>query len=75
MQADPCGTATCPGYFGHVYRATGTRTVTATASYVARYRIGGGAQLTIPGTVQGPTATDAVTVQQARAVLVPNPDD
>ena len=70
---DPCRTATCPGYFGHTYRTSGTQTVHATASWTARFTVAGGTTTTIPGTVDGPTATDTLVVKQARAVLVPDP--
>ncbi len=72
---DPCRTALCPHYFGHVYRISGTQTIHATATWTASFAVGGGRPTTIPGTVDGPTATDSVTVKQARAVLIPNPGD
>ena len=70
---DPCHTATCPGYFGHTYRTSGTDTIRATAAWTARFAVDGGNAATIPGTVAGPTATTTVAVKQARSVLVPNP--
>jgi hypothetical protein len=71
--ADPCDTALCPGYYGHVYRATGPMTVTATVTWTGRFRIGGGAWQPIPGNVSGPTTTTRITVREARGVLVPDP--
>jgi hypothetical protein len=68
-----CKTVSCPGYWGHVYAATGAMTVSATVTWSGRYRVDGGAWLDIPGTVTGPATTAALTVRQARGVLVPNP--
>jgi len=70
---DPCRTALCPDYFGHVYTDTGTRIVTATITWTGRYRIAGGTWQSIPGTVTGPPATLTLTVKQGRTILVPNP--
>lgn len=70
---DPCLTAQCPGYDGHVYRATGTHTVRATVAWRASFRVEGGPELAIPGTVSGPPAAAALSVRQARGVLVPDP--
>jgi hypothetical protein len=72
--ANPCRTALCPGYFGHVYTDTGSRTVTATVTWTGSYRVGGGAWQPIAGTVTGLPSTLALTVKQARGVLVPDPD-
>jgi hypothetical protein len=73
--ADDCHTVTCPGYWGHVYVATGPMTIAASITWSGRYRIDGGAWQDIPDTVTGPTATAALTVKQARGVLVPNPGE
>lgn len=70
---DPCRSVSCPDYFGHVYRDTGTDTVRATAYWHASFTVDGGDAVDIPGTVAGPTGQAALTVKQARAVLVPNP--
>lgn len=71
--SEPCRAAECPGYFGHTYRDTGDVRVSATASWQASFTVNGGPAVTIPGTVNGPTASSELTVKQARAVLVPNP--
>jgi hypothetical protein len=71
-QAHPCRTATCPGYYGHTYRATGTDTLTATITWHAQYQLAGGAWTDIPTDLNGPTASTTLTVHQARSVLVPN---
>jgi hypothetical protein len=68
-----CKTVTCPGYWGHVYGTTGAMTISASVTWSGRYRVDGGAWLDIPGTVTGPATTAALTVKQARGVLVPNP--
>jgi hypothetical protein len=73
--ADGCHTRTCPGYWGHLYTSTGPMTITATITWTGRYRVDNGPWLTIPDTVTGPAATAALTVKQARGVLVPNPSD
>jgi hypothetical protein len=66
-----CRTVTCPGYWGHVYVATGAMQISATVTWSGRYRVDGGAWLAIPDTVTGPAMTADVTVRQARGVLVP----
>jgi hypothetical protein len=71
--ADHCRTVTCPGYWGHIYRSTGPMTITAIVTWSGRYRVDGGGWLDIPGTVTGATASAALTVRQARGVLVPDP--
>ncbi|WP_375479638.1 hypothetical protein [uncultured Jatrophihabitans sp.] len=71
----PCRTVTCPGYFGHVYTATGAVRVSATVSWVATFRVDGGATQTIPGAIAGPTAQTPLQVKEARGVLVPNPGE
>jgi hypothetical protein len=70
-----CRTVTCPGYWGHVYATTGAMTIAATVTWSGRYRVDGGPLRDIPGTVTGPTATVALTVKQARGVLVPDPGE
>jgi hypothetical protein len=69
-----CHTVDCPGYWGHVYTATGAVQISATVSWSGRYRVDGGAWLDIPDTVTGPAMTAALTVRQARGILVPNPN-
>ena len=71
----PCDTKMCPGYFGHVYRHTGRRQITATATWTASFTVGGGRPVAIPGTVAGPTAGADIHVKEARGVLVPNPGE
>jgi hypothetical protein len=73
--ADGCRTVTCPGYWGHVYRATGSTRVTATVTWSGRYRVDGGAWQDIPNTVTGPAATTDLVVRQARGILVPASSD
>jgi hypothetical protein len=71
---DPCETAMCPGYYGHVYTETGTRTITLTVAWSASYSLDGQHYAPIgTGTLTGPASTTTVTVRQARGVLVPNP--
>jgi hypothetical protein len=70
---DPCPTKQCPGYFGHVYTTTGQMTITATVTWRATFRVGGGAVTPIPGTIAGPSATARILVREARSVLVPDP--
>lgn len=72
-QHDPCRAVRCPDYFGHTYRTTGNRDLTATAYWRASFTVGGGNAIAIPGTVAGPTDRANLVVKQARAVLVPNP--
>ncbi len=73
QSSDPCHAAQCPGYYGHTYRASGTRRITATASWRASFTVDGGQATDIPGTIPGPAATTNIIVKQARAVLTPNP--
>jgi hypothetical protein len=74
-RSEPCSTAQCPGYYGHVYRTTGSRRITATTTWTGRYRVGTGGWLAIPGSVTGPATSTQVIVREARGVLVPNPGD
>jgi hypothetical protein len=72
-QGDPCPTKQCPGYFGHAYTTTGQMTITATVTWRATFRVGGGAFTPIPGTIAGPSATARILVREARSLLVPDP--
>lgn len=72
-RSTPCDTTTCPGYFGHIFRHTGIKTITATAGWSATFTIGAGRPVSIPGTVSGPSTTATIHVKQARGVLVPTP--
>jgi hypothetical protein len=75
--ADPCGTAQCPRYYGHTYTGTGPVTISLTVSWQAQFSLDGGASWSdIDGAaLAGPTATHDLTVVQARGVLVKNPGD
>ena len=70
---DHCGTAQCPGFFGHTYTATGKMTVTASVTWSASFSVNGAPDTPIPSGLSGPAATATLTVAQARAVLVPPP--
>ena len=70
--AAPCRTATCAGYWGHVFRSTGPRTVSAQVSWAGEFRVGSGAWQSIAGVVTGPPRTTPITIREARGVLVPN---
>jgi hypothetical protein len=72
-QVDSCPTKQCPGYFGHVYTTTGQMTITATVTWRASFRVGGGVFTPIPGTIPGPSASAGILVREARSVLVPDP--
>lgn len=71
-KAAPCSTRECPGYYGHQYAHTGSVTVSATASWTASFTVDGGAPITIPGDIAGPTARVALQVKQAHSILVPD---
>jgi hypothetical protein len=70
---DPCRTKQCPGYFGHTYTATGTKTITADLTWTGQFRVEGGEWQTIPGTVTAAATSTRIDVKEARGVLVPNP--
>jgi hypothetical protein len=72
--ADPCDTAMCSGYYGHVYTRTGTMTITLAVAWTASYSLDGQHYSPV-GTdpLSGPSATTTITLRQARGVLVPNP--
>lgn len=72
---DGCNTAVCSGYFGHFYRQTGQRTITASVTWDGRYAVDGGAWQAIFTPVTAPATTTQVAVKEARGVLVPNPGD
>ncbi len=73
--ADGCRTVMCAGYWGHVYRSTGSMRVSATVTWSGRYRVDGGPWQDIPDTVTGPAASTDLVVRQARGVLVPAPSN
>jgi len=70
---DPCRAKQCPDYFGHTYATTGSMTVTATVTWRATFRVGGGPATAIPGALAGPSTTAGIVVREARSVLVPDP--
>jgi hypothetical protein len=72
-ESDHCGTAQCPGWFGHTYARTGTFAVSATVLWSGAYAVDGAPAQAIAGTVTGPAATNPIQAVQARGVLVPNP--
>jgi hypothetical protein len=67
---DACRTRLCPGYWGHVYTATGPVTISATTTWSGEYNVDGTGWLAIAGTVTGPAHTTTLTVREARGVLV-----
>jgi hypothetical protein len=69
---NPCKTKQCADYEGHTYTTTGHMAITATVSWRASFRVGGGPVTAIPGALTGPTAAADVLVREARAVLVPD---
>lgn len=70
---DPCKTVQCADYDGHTYTTTGRLTVSATVSWTATFQVAGGPATAIPGTLDGPSSTAALLVQEARSILVRNP--
>jgi len=71
---NPCRSAQCPGYYGHTYTTTGSHTITLTIAWHATYSLDGSTWTDVdPAPLTGPTATTAITVRLARAVLVPDP--
>ena len=73
---DRCAQVLCPDYYGHVYRSAGPVRITLVVSWTASYSLDGTHfQQLAGGPITGPAASTALTVRQARAVLVPNPGD
>ena len=70
---DPCTTPICDEYWGHIYRRSGTTIVTATTTWIGRYRIDGGDWTRIRTPVAGPPSVLDITVREARAVIVRGP--
>ena len=71
---NPCRSAQCPGYYGHIYTTTGSHTITLTIAWHATYSLDGSTWTDVDAAaLTGPTATTSITVRQARAVLVPDP--
>ncbi len=71
---DPCRTAQCADYFGHTYRHTGHPTITLAMTWHVHYRVGAGDWTDLGGApLTGPTSRHAITVKQARGILVANP--
>jgi hypothetical protein len=71
--ADPCRTADCPSYFGHVYRRTGPVTIDAQLTWTGQFQVDGGAWQDISGTVTAAATGQPMQVKEARGVLVDNP--
>ncbi len=69
FDVNPCRTYLCPGYFGHVYTKSGSVNITARATWVAQFRVDGGAWQDI-GTVQGNVGQLTMTIHSARTILV-----
>ncbi|WAX58721.1 hypothetical protein M6B22_08145 [Jatrophihabitans cynanchi] len=73
---DRCAQVLCPDYYGHVYRSAGPVRITLVVSWTASYSLDAAHfQQLAGGPITGPAASTALTVRQARAVLVPNPGD
>ena len=70
---DPCTTAQCPDYFGHVYRNTGHLTIGAQLTWTGQFQVDGGALQDIAGAVTAPAAGQPIHIREARGVLVDNP--
>ena len=70
---DPCTTAQCPDYFGHVYRNTGHLTIGAQLTWTGQFQVDGGAWQDIAGAVTAPAAGQPIHIREARGVLVDNP--
>jgi hypothetical protein len=70
---DPCKTADCPDYFGHVYRQTGHLTIGAQLTWTGQFQVDGGAWQDITGTVTAPATDRPIHIREARGVLVENP--
>jgi hypothetical protein len=71
--AHPCTTPDCAHYWGHTYTSIGAMRITATVYWTGKYRVDGGAWLTIPTRVAGPASATTITVHEARGVLVDAP--
>jgi len=72
-KSDPCKTADCPDYFGHVYRQTGHLTIGAQLTWTGEFQVDGGAWQEIAGTVTAPATGRPIHIREARGVLVDNP--
>lgn len=72
---DRCAQVLCPEYYGHVYRVTGSVTISLRVAWRAMYSLDGVRFTAVdPAPLTGPVSTQALLVRQARTVLVPNPD-
>ena len=70
---DPCTTAQCPDYFGHVYRRTGHLTIGAQLTWTGQFQVDGGAWQDIAGTVTAAAMGQPIHIREARGVLVDDP--
>jgi hypothetical protein len=70
-RSHPCDTKLCPYYDGHVYRQSGTATLTATVAWQVSFTTARTGTITIPGTTAAPPSHVALRILQARAELVP----
>jgi hypothetical protein len=73
--ANPCTTTQCPHYWGHTYTTTGPIHISATITWTGHYRVDRSTWQTINDTVTGPTTTAALTIRQARGILVPTDNE
>lgn len=67
---DPCTTAQCSDYAGHTYTTTGRVTVRLTVTWHAQYQLDGADWQDIPEPITGPGSTQALTIREARGVIV-----
>jgi hypothetical protein len=73
--AAPCTSRQCPHYWGHTYTTTGPIHISATITWTGHYRVDRSTWQTINDTVTGPTTTAALTIRQARGILVPTDNE
>jgi hypothetical protein len=72
---DTCDQIVCDEFFGHIYTTrTGATTITATPTWFAEYSVDNSNWLPITPDIPGTTVTTQITIRQAHAVLVPNPE-
>lgn len=74
--AGECDKPQCGKYFGHVYKTTGTMTVSLTVTWTADFSLNGTEwQPIATDPLPGPASTTTIELKEARGVLVPNPSD